>query len=77
MTSTHCSMNHERYINMGLEYSSVIFEESGQILDIQQFMGMSMQKDQSKLKRIIMLGDTYQLNPVIKNKIISNQARMN
>ena len=35
MTSTHCAMNHGRYKEEGFEYSSVIFEESGQILDIQ------------------------------------------
>ncbi len=29
MTSTHCAMNHMRYVELGLNYQSVIFEESG------------------------------------------------
>jgi hypothetical protein len=29
MTSTHSAMNHQRYKEIGLEYSTVIFEESG------------------------------------------------
>ncbi len=43
MTSTHAAMKQAEYRRLGLSYQSIIFEESAQILDIQQFLAMGMQ----------------------------------
>lgn len=56
MTGTHAAMKHTYYRESGLSFSTLIFEESAQILDIQTYLAMTLQKTDN-LKRLIMLGD--------------------
>ena len=75
MTATHCSMNRRNLIEMGFEFDTVLFEEAGQILEIENFIALNLQRpkfsSQSlRLQRVIMVGDDCQLPPIIKNIVL-------
>ena len=74
LTSTYSSINRQKLISLNLSYDSVIFEESGQILEIESFIPLTLQKNLSKLKRVILLGDENQLPPIVKNQGIRTQC---
>ena len=61
MTSTHASMKRDSLVKNGFQYSTVLFEEAGEILEIESFISCNLQKtnfstQQPQLKRIIMIG---------------------
>ena len=49
-------------------------EESGQILEIESFIPMTLQKKMSNLKRVVLLGDENQLPPIVKCQAIRTQC---
>jgi len=61
-------------VNLNLSYDSIIMEESGQINEIESFITFTLQKNLSKLKRIILLGDENQLPPIVKSQAIRSQC---
>ena len=74
LTSTYSAINRQKLISLNLSYDTVIFEESGQILEIESFIPLTLQKNLSKLKRVILLGDENQLPPIVKNQGIRTQC---
>ena len=62
-------------LKLGFEYDNVVVEEAGQMLEIETFIPLLLQRGKSddsvagvsRLKRICMLGDHNQLPPVVKN----------
>ncbi len=60
MTCTHAALKRKDLLETGFEYDNVLIEEAGQILEIETFIPLVLQKSRfgkaSKLKRIIMLG---------------------
>jgi intron-binding protein aquarius len=75
MTCTHAALKRNDFIKEHFEYDNLIIEESSQILEIESFIPMLLQKDK-KLKRIIMLGDVKQLPPIIQNQSIQHFSHM-
>ena len=74
MTCTHAAMNRNEFIRLSLNYDTIIIEEAAQILDIETFIPIVLQSQSSsnninknRLKRVILIGDHYQLPPIIKN----------
>jgi len=74
LTSTYSAINRQKLISLNLSYDTVLFEESGQILEIESFIPLTLQKNLSKLKRVILLGDENQLPPIVKNQGIRTQC---
>ena len=59
MTSTHAALKRRDFLNLGLEYDNVLIEESAQLLEIETFIPLLLQntyQDQSRLKRLILIG---------------------
>lgn len=79
MTSTYAALKRRDFISLGLEYDNVLIEESAQLLDIETFIPLVLQKTDkeiSRLKRVIMIGDHYQLPPIIKNSALKSFCNM-
>ena len=60
MTSTHAALKRSELLETGFEFQNVIIEEGAQILEIETFIPLLLQKPhevgQSKLKRIVLIG---------------------
>lgn len=73
MTCTHAAIARAHLVNLGFRYDNIIMEEAGQMLDIETFVPLLLQKSESddfggrRLKRVCLIGDHHQLPPVVKN----------
>jgi intron-binding protein aquarius len=78
MTCTHAALRRKDFIRCGLTYDSLLIEEAGQILEIETFIPMVLQKQlgPNDLKRIILIGDHHQLPPVVRNIIIKKYSHL-
>ena len=74
LTCTYAAINRQKLIDLNFNYDTIIMEESGQILEIESFIPMTLQKNMSKLKRVVLLGDENQLPPIIKCQAIRTQC---
>lgn len=84
MTCTHAAIARSNLIELGFEYDNIVMEESGQMLEIETFVPMLLQKGntddsmsgRSRLKRVCLLGDHNQLPPVVKNASFSKYSNL-
>ncbi len=70
MTCTHAALKRREFMQLAFQYDNLLMEESAQILEVETFIPMMLQKQvdgHSRLKRVIMIGDHHQLPPVVKN----------
>ncbi|KAJ3194415.1 hypothetical protein HK101_002735 [Irineochytrium annulatum] len=72
LTCTYAALKRRELVALGFRYDSVVMEESAQILEIEAFIPLVLQAadpetGRSRLKRVVMIGDHYQLPPVVKN----------
>lgn len=74
LTCTYCAINRQKLIDLNFNYDTIIMEESGQILEIESLIPMTLQKNMSNLKRVILLGDENQLPPIVKSQAIRTQC---
>ena len=73
-TSTYSAINRQKLLSLNLSYDTILMEESGQIHEIESFIPLTLQKNLSKLKRVILLGDENQLPPIVKSQGIRTQC---
>lgn len=55
---------------LGFEYDTVIMEEAAQLLEGETLIPLLLQEPtdgQSRLKRVVLIGDHHQLPPVVQN----------
>lgn len=79
MTCTHAALKRRELVELGFKYDNILMEESAQILEIETFIPLLLQKPEdgfSRLKRWIMIGDHHQLPPVIKNMAFQKYSNM-
>lgn len=87
MTCTHAALARQHLIDIGFEYDNVVMEEAGQMLDIETFIPLLLQKGESdessrssaglsRLKRVCLMGDHNQLPPVVKNMSFSKFSNL-
>jgi intron-binding protein aquarius len=77
MTCTHAAIARSHLLELGFEYDNVVMEEAGQMLEIESFVPLLLQRGEassnngstftSRLKRCCIIGDHHQLPPVIQN----------
>lgn len=78
MTCTHAAIKRQEFLDLGFSFDNILMEEAAQILDIESILPLTMQQnreDSCRLKRLIMIGDHYQLPPVVKNPLLKNHCR--
>ena len=79
MTCTHAAIARSHLVELGFEYDNLVVEEAGQMVEIEGFIPLLLQKGDaegvssasSRLKRVCLMGDHNQLPPVIKNMSFS------
>ena len=84
MTCTHAAIARSNLLESGFQYDNVVMEEAGQMLEIETFIPLLLQRGKvddsvaglSRLKRICMLGDHNQLPPVVKNAAFSKFSNL-
>jgi intron-binding protein aquarius len=63
-------------------FCSVIMEEAAQILEIESLIPLLLQQNinsvdsSSRLKRVVMIGDHYQLPPVVTNAVMQKHSKL-
>nr|VDD15377.1 unnamed protein product [Brassica rapa] len=79
MTCTHAALKRRDFLKLGFKYDNLLMEESAQILEIETFIPMLLQRQEdghSRLKRSILIGDHHQLPPVVKNMAFQKYSHM-
>ena len=67
------------FLALGFKYDNLLMEESAQILEIETFIPMLLQRPEdgrSRLKRVILIGDHHQLPPVVKNMALQKYSNL-
>ncbi len=79
MTCTHAALKRKDFVHLGFKFDNLVMEESAQILEIETFIPMLLQRTEdgaSRLKRVVLLGDHHQLPPVVKNLAFQKYCHM-
>jgi intron-binding protein aquarius len=80
MTCTHAAMNRRRLIEIGFKYDTIIMEEAAQILEIETLIPYLLQDtdpvDGCRLKRSILIGDHFQLPPIVQSVAIQKYSKL-
>lgn len=79
MTCTHAALKRSELVEMGFKFDTILMEEAAQILEIETFIPLLVQRVEdgfNRLKRWIMIGDHHQLPPVIKNMSFQKYSNM-
>jgi intron-binding protein aquarius len=86
MTCTHASIARYRLLELDFEYDNVVVEEAGQMLEIESFIPLLLQRGDvssslltnsvSRLKRYCLIGDHNQLPPVIQNMSFAKYSHL-
>lgn len=71
LTSTHAALKRQSLLASDFEYDNVIMEEAAQIMEIETFIPLLLQENgkrkESRLKRLVLIGDHNQLPPIVQN----------
>ena len=81
MTCTYAALKRSDFLDLNFKYDTVVFEEAAQILEIESFIPLALQRAKdidghARLKRVVMIGDHNQLPPVVKNQTFSKFCHM-
>jgi len=79
MTCTHAALKRHDFIKLKFEFDSLVMEEAAQVLEIETFIPLLLQSQQTsagRLKRAVFIGDHNQLPPVIQNMAFQKYSRM-
>ena len=79
MTCTHAALKRKAFLQLGFKYDNLLMEESAQILEIETFIPMLLQRQEdgyARLKCCILIGDHHQLPPVVKNMAFQKYSHM-
>ena len=79
MTSTHAAMRRQEIADLGFRYDNVIMEEAAQITEVENFIPLALQNPrdgESKLQRIVLVGDHLQNSPIVQNLAFRQYANL-
>ncbi|KAJ9179582.1 hypothetical protein P3X46_011356 [Hevea brasiliensis] len=79
MTCTHAALKRKDFLQLGFKYDNLLMEESVQILEIETFIPMLLQRQEdgyARLKCCILIGDHHQLSPAVKNMAFQKYSQM-
>merc|ERR1711870_195773 len=79
MTCTHAIIKRKEFIRLEFKYNNIIMEEASQVLEIEAFIPLTISKQRSyryDLKRIVLVGDHYQLPPVVQNIVLQKYSHL-
>ena len=80
MTCTHAALKRHDFLRLGFQFDNLVMEESAQVLEIETFIPMVLQRTQiggaHRLRRVVLLGDHHQLPPVVKSQALQQYSHM-
>ncbi|GAX76342.1 hypothetical protein CEUSTIGMA_g3788.t1 [Chlamydomonas eustigma] len=79
MTCTHAALKRREFVELAFKYDNLLMEEAAQILEIETFIPMLLQRQEdgvSRLKRVVLIGDHHQLPPVVKNMAFQKYSHL-
>ncbi|KAJ3347526.1 hypothetical protein HDU83_002042 [Entophlyctis luteolus] len=81
LTCTHAALKRREFVALGFKYHNVVMEEAAQILEVESFIPLLLQSadqetGQSRLRRVVMVGDHHQLPPIVQNTAFQKFANM-
>lgn len=84
MTCTHAAIARSHLISLGFEYDNIVVEEAGQMLEIETFIPLLLQRGETdatsakngRLKRYCLIGDHNQLPPVVQNASFAKYSNL-
>ncbi|KRZ07965.1 Intron-binding protein aquarius, partial [Trichinella zimbabwensis] len=79
MTCTHAALRRKEFVDMYFHYDNLIVEEAAQILEIETFIPFLLQptvQGKNRLRRVVLIGDHYQLPPVVKSQALQRYSKM-
>ncbi|CAK4030494.1 Intron-binding aquarius [Lecanosticta acicola] len=84
MTSTHAAIRRQEIAALGFRYDNVVMEEAAQITEIENVIPFMLQNPriedgkppESRLQRIVLVGDHLQNSPVIQNNSLKSYANL-
>jgi len=79
MTCTHAALKRREFVDLAFKYDNLLMEEAAQILEIETFIPMLLQRQEdnvSRLKRVVLIGDHHQLPPVVKNMAFQKYSHL-
>ena len=80
MTCTHAALKRKEFLALGFTFDNLLMEEAAQVLEIETALPMLLQRaqddGQSRLKRVVIIGDHHQLPPVVKNTALQKVSKM-
>jgi intron-binding protein aquarius len=90
MTVTHAALKRREFLDLALQFDSLVMEEAGQVLDCESFLPMCLLQraaggggggagdgaatQQHRLRRVVLVGDHHQLPPVVQNAALAKGA---
>lgn len=77
--SKHLFCKRRELVNLRFRYDNVIMEEAAQILEVETFIPLLLQEPEegeSRLKRVVLIGDHNQLPPVVRNIAFQQYGNM-
>lgn len=79
MTCTHAALKRKDFLDLGFTYDNLLMEEAAQVLEVETALPLLLQRaeeGQSRLKRVILIGDHHQLPPVVKNTALQKYSKL-
>jgi hypothetical protein len=80
MTCTHAALTRQHLIELGFRYDTVVMEEAAQVLEVETFIPLVLQRaeegNETRLKRVVLIGDHNQLPPVVQNLTLQRHGKL-
>jgi intron-binding protein aquarius len=73
MTGTQARIKRKELIQLGFEYNNFLIDDASQILEMETFISVHMQKQErvrKNLERVVLIGEHHQLPPVVQNVVL-------
>lgn len=75
LTTTHAAIRRADLVELGFQFDTLVMEEAAQVLEVETFVPLLLQRDSTRLRRVTLIGDHRQLPPVVKNSALRRFAR--
>lgn len=80
MTCTYAAIARQRFLDSNFKFDTIVFEEAGQMLELESFIPFLLQEasemEPCQLKRVIYLGDSNQLPPIIHSPLLAHATNL-
>ncbi|KDO31385.1 hypothetical protein SPRG_04002 [Saprolegnia parasitica CBS 223.65] len=77
MTAADAANARARLLEMGFQYATLVVDAAAQVPEVDALAPLVLQKDASKLRRVVLLGDDKALPPALQNAPLAAFSQLN